>query len=353
MQLGTILLIGWTMLWGVYGLAGWGDRFESLDLRSNVFRSLFCVTAPDQRPTIAPAIARLPLPLPRDYLVGLDRQAIDMEGPHRAYLAGQWRRPGWWYYYFYGIGVKEPCGTLTLAGCSLVLWSAVWTVPGWRKKVSQVRRRHLVAATLTAVCPLGILLIASLQTGLNEHVRYVMAVLPFLYLLASGFAARRLIFCRFREITTAAILTYVCISSAMAYPHSLSYFNELAGGPANGINHLSASNIDWGQDLLSLAHWKERMVPVGPIYLAYAGRVNPNIAGIEYQIPPRHLPSVHELTPGWYAISVSFVQGRRYAAQTPDGAYIDSDEDALAYFRDRAPSGRVGYSILLYHVVDR
>jgi len=32
-------------------------------------------------------------------------------------------------------------------------------------------------------------------------------------------------------------------------PHYLAYFNELAGGPANGFKELADSNLDWGQDL--------------------------------------------------------------------------------------------------------
>ena len=39
----------------------------------------------------------------------------------------------------------------------------------------------------------------------------------------------------------------VAVGSSLAiYPHSLSYFNELAGGPTKGHYHLIDSNIDWG-----------------------------------------------------------------------------------------------------------
>lgn len=43
-------------------------------------------------------------------------------------------------------------------------------------------------------------------------------------------------------------------SSLWIYPHSLSYFNESIGGPLNGPEHLLGSNVDWGQDLLSMFH---------------------------------------------------------------------------------------------------
>jgi hypothetical protein len=44
-------------------------------------------------------------------------------------------------------------------------------------------------------------------------------------------------------------------SSLWYYPHSLSYFNELVGGPMGGPKHLLDSNIDWGQDLFYLKDW--------------------------------------------------------------------------------------------------
>jgi hypothetical protein len=42
---------------------------------------------------------------------------------------------------------------------------------------------------------------------------------------------------------------------ARIHPHYLAYFNELSGGPSKGYLHLSDSNVDWGQDLPSLAKW--------------------------------------------------------------------------------------------------
>lgn len=41
------------------------------------------------------------------------------------------------------------------------------------------------------------------------------------------------------------------------YPHSLAYFNQSAGGPINGHQHLIHSNLDWGQDLWLVQDWME------------------------------------------------------------------------------------------------
>jgi hypothetical protein len=43
-------------------------------------------------------------------------------------------------------------------------------------------------------------------------------------------------------------LCWLAASSLWVYPHSLSYFNEAAGGPLRGAEHLLGSNSDWGQD---------------------------------------------------------------------------------------------------------
>ncbi len=53
-------------------------------------------------------------------------------------------------------------------------------------------------------------------------------------------------------ITVATALLATTASTLSVYPHQFAYFNELAGGPENGHKHLLHSNLDWGQDFLSL-----------------------------------------------------------------------------------------------------
>ncbi|HJT36338.1 MAG TPA: hypothetical protein VJ783_30225 [Pirellulales bacterium] len=42
-------------------------------------------------------LARLPVPLPRDYVQGIDRQRADFEEGMRSYLHGHWSPRGWWH----------------------------------------------------------------------------------------------------------------------------------------------------------------------------------------------------------------------------------------------------------------
>lgn len=58
--------------------------------------------------------------------------------------------------------------------------------------------------------------------------------------------------------STSLIIVLGCwlvTSSLWLYPHSLSYFNEVIGGPLNGPRHLLGSNVDWGQDLRYVKWW--------------------------------------------------------------------------------------------------
>ena len=71
-------------------------------------------------------LGELPMPVPRQYLIGFDIQRHDFEDPPGpSYLRGQWKEGGWWYYYLYGLGVKTPHGTqLLLALVAVFLtWS--------------------------------------------------------------------------------------------------------------------------------------------------------------------------------------------------------------------------------------
>jgi 4-amino-4-deoxy-L-arabinose transferase-like glycosyltransferase len=183
----------------------------------------------------------LRIPVPHQYVLGIDAQKRDFEDFHSpSYLRGEWKQGGWWYYYLYAIFVKTPHGMQCL-------FLAVIAALALGKL--HVRRRD----SLVLLAPGALIVaIASFETGINHHMRYVLPFFGFgLVLLGASFLflinGRNLL-----RIPTAALLLWSICSSAFIYPHSLAYFNELAGGPQNGHRHLLHSNIDWGQDLLML-----------------------------------------------------------------------------------------------------
>ena len=45
------------------------------------------------------------------------------------------------------------------------------------------------------------------------------------------------------------------VASLFAYPNYLVYFNQIAGGPSRGGEHLADSNLDWNQNMIRFAKY--------------------------------------------------------------------------------------------------
>ena len=276
----------------------------------------------------------LPVPLPANYLRGLDTQRLDFESKLWSYLRGSWRRGGWWYYYLYALAIKVPLG----AWCALGL-ATVLTVyrPSY---FTQARDEAFLLAPAVAVVAF-----VSTQTGFNHHIRYVLPAFPFMMIFASKVARAAKGHRAVRALTSVA-LTWSVVSSLSVYPHSLSYFNGLAGGPKGGHSHLLNSNVDWGQDILFLRRWLQRHPEVQLAGLAYEYQkiFDPAVVGIGAPKPPvdvrwARLDVNKDVEvgprPGWYAVSVSLLHDRMHG---------------FDYFNEYGPDSRAGYSILIYHL---
>ena len=301
-------------------------------------------------------LGALPVPLPREYLLGLDEQAFEANpglpgGGYALALRGEIRRGGWWWYDLYALLVKLPLAIPILA---LLATAAAALVPAARQSV---------AGELFWMAPAIVLItVMSAMTGLDIGVRYDLPILPFLFvglarvahpdvLAWLGHAGRAFL---------AAALAWMTMGTLLVHPHELSYFNELAGGPRGGPRHLLDSNIDWGQDLLELRRVLDRQGVSEPIGLAYFGAVDPALAGLRYHLPPRDprvIPPGHEvasdgptLPPGVYAVSVNFLYGLPHRLLGPGGESVASDERAFAYFRTLRPFMHAGWSIELFRV---
>jgi hypothetical protein len=137
--------------------------------------------------------------------------------------------------------------------------------------------------------------------------------------------------------------------SIWRFPYYIPFFNLAAGGPDNGANLLADSNLDWGQDLPSLANYLKANNVSTPTYLSYFGQADPDYYGINsitlpgWPPPPTDpaRPKFNPLNPssGMYAISASNLIG----VQLPQ-------PDTFGYFRARQPAARVGESIYMYNV---
>lgn len=265
--------------------------------------------------------AGLPIPLPRDYVVGFDAVKRDTErGEFGSYLLGEWSARGWWYSDLVAFAAKTPIPILALlAAAPFFLW----------------RARLAPAPLLELLVPAGVLLAAMVFLNkLDIGLRYLLPVYPLLYLsTASVWGGLR---GRASRWLPAGILASAAATAVWAHPSYVSYFNVAAGGAANGHRILIDSNLDWGQDLYRLKPALERLGVEGEIGLLYYGHVDPVLYGIRYA-----------LVPSWeirnvVAVSVNYLMGHTYPATSADGRAVPIGRDHLAWLRGREPVARAG-----------
>jgi len=338
LQLAAILLLAVYAINVGYGFEGTFTPLEDFEFVSQTLNGQTEPRAVGNRFDDT-ALGEVPIPLPRNYVRGIDMQKSDFERRKWSYLRGELKLGGWWYYYLYAIGVKVPLGTLLCVGLAIVCAVLGWGAPRrWRHEL-------VVLAPCVAV-----LVLVSSQTGFNRYLRYLLPAFPFAFVWLGQIAEEVDLRSRWVARVAVLLLSFSIISSLSVVPHSLSYFNELAGGPERGPEHLLDANIDWGQDLLHLKGWYDDHPDARPLHLAYFGFVHPQLAGLEFETtPPGLIPgeeTEHNLLelgpqPGWYAVSVNHVYGY---------THWDEDKPYYAYFRHFTPVDRVGYTILIYHI---
>jgi hypothetical protein len=341
LQFGASLLVALYVLNLAYGFDGSVSRLGSFDFSSRTFsgRSDSRTGNRFQQSWAS----NLPVPLPRQFVLGLDLQQRDFEAfPHRSYLRGEWKHGGWPHYYLYALAVKTPIG-LWLLGLTAVTWGIVRCAsPGRVDEVPQRRDRAMGIAILALPAVLLFVTVSS-QRSFNHHFRYVLPCFgPAIVLISSVALSTR----RSVRLWTLGCTLWLVVSSASVAPHSLSYFNELAGGPRNGSAHLLHSNVDWGQGLIALDHWMKQHPERRPMFLAYHGFYSPTDWGLDVQPPPQgpfwdERPHDRSFRPGWYAISVNYLRGAEWRLD---------NRDAYRPLLDHEPSAWCGGAIAMYQV---
>jgi len=294
------------------------------------------------------SLARLPVPVPRCLVEGVDVQKRDFDRGLRSYLKGQWRDGGWWYYYLFGFLVKEPIGFQLMLGASVC--HGLWHYRRWTRE--SIRKWFLVALPAVAIFAL-----LSSQTGFSHHMRYLLPAYPFLFIIAS----RTISLGRFWKWCSYVCLTWQVAAVMWFAPHWMSYFNELAGGPRNGHKWLLDSNIDWGQDVLLLTEWLDRNPEAGQIYAALFTLFDPTDIGLNFRLaPPFRRGDYLALSPdgergpqpGWYAISITQLRGHHFHVFDGNGNRYLSLGDYQWIYENLEPVDMIGYSIYIYHITE-
>lgn len=284
------LLIALFALNSAYLFRGTGRTMDGYAFQSQILQRVQEMFGP---------FGSIPIPLPADYLLGLDQQRHIMEGGHPVFLDGVWRFEGGFRDYFAkAVWYKMPHTTqlICLLGV-LQIFAGGNSVQRWQR----------LAILLPAVLLFSIASLSSMQLG----IRYLLPAFPFVFLNAALLFPKRLADLRLRHLLIVLLFCLLPLS-LRHHPHHIPYFNELAGGPADGHLHLLDSNVDWGQGLLELRDYLERQ-DVNQPFLAYFGAVNPRDLAIRFRVPPKaDLPHVlwPRIEPGLYAVSRNFAYGR-------------------------------------------
>ena len=247
--------------------------------------------------------AALPLPVPHDFLFGLDLKLADIQrGGYPGYVLGEWSNEGRWYYYILAFLVKETPLTIALIIAAIGLGLFRRSKQEWY------------------YCGLPVVAILFPLTFFNNQqlgIRYILPIFPFLFIL-SGTSIKWLmnnVSRSWRVPVGCMLLLSWLISSLWSFPNYLGYFNSPSLAIASDTYYLLDSNLDWGQDLYRLKSISDKNEPIS---LLYWGETSPHHYNINYVVPDVD----HPPKSGVVAISENFLNGYDYFTPTPDGKFI-------------------------------
>ncbi len=294
----------------------------------------------------------LPIPLPSNFVLGIDFLKAEVEEKKWSFLMGKWQHGSWPYYYVLTTLFKTPEPTLIAA------------LVGFNVLLIGIRRNLVDPKVISMFLFLGIPSVVafasvSLQGGFNHHHRYVLPIYPFLFSLAAFVASptalqvlRGRLFCTGPNRCGIAVLlgTTLCIlmigSTLRVHPHYTSYFNTISGGPNHGWRLLGFSNIDWGQDVQLVDRWIRRHPECRPLSIELGDfGVGRNLLEMPSTSPPL-LPkggSIEEVRTDetqWWIISVTKL-------------YNLPETDGLEYLQQVEPTERIAFAYHVYRIDSR
>ncbi len=239
--------------------------------------------------------SNLQLPAPALYNGLRDLRNVNRSAPS-SYLLGKVKDGGWWYFYPVAIVVKTPLAVLLLA-----LIGSISLTRGWFRTRTDWQRPVPIVAFLAPI-------VAAAPTRLDIGVRHVMPVFAFLSMLAAvgavivwnwwpGRASGSQTESRVTvgRAITVVLLAWFVVSSALAHPDYLSYFNELGG--SNPANILVISDVDWGQDFTRTSTYL-RQQNIQHVSVASDNYFDPATLGF----PETTLLKCREAATGWVVI---------------------------------------------------
>jgi hypothetical protein len=269
-----------------------------------------------------------------DWARGLKQQLVrgDLGDPHY-FLNGEISSTGWWTYFVHVLAIKTPPGTLILAAAAVAAWR---------------RGRRVIARDVAFLfAPAVVYFLAMSASRIDIGWRVLLPAYPALILLAAR-SATLIPETGAGRAAGWGIVVGLVLPVVAEFRHlgkELSYANGLYVSRADLHEHLSDSNIDWGQGLGALS---ARLREDGEfvIYFSYAGTVRPEAHAIRCERLPGWgmyvRPTADRVDPAgrvFVAVSVSNLQG----------TYL-RDPTTYHWLRAYEPVSRTDDSIWLFDV---
>jgi hypothetical protein len=245
-------------------------------------------------------LGSIPVPLPYEFVRGIDTQKLDFERGFTSYAAGLTSNHGWWWYYLYCLLLKGRLVVWFLFIEVLVMFYIV-RLPGGDEDSCHYRYR-LWDDTFIAFPAVAIFVFVSMNTGFSEHSRYIIPMLPFLYL----FLARITLLQTARKV---AIFVAACaaVNILPTYPYCISHF-ESPFSDESKIQYLVGSNVDWGQSAYEIKEWCDTHVEARPRYVSYTRSMSFD----RMQIKDDGDFPEYQRKPGWMIISANDIHNEKY-----------------------------------------
>jgi hypothetical protein len=255
-------------------------------------------------------MGRIPFPLPALYVNALDAQMFKKELYFNYYLMGHLSKQGFPQYFLMALALKTPLPLLGFVLGAFVL--------SFRKTT----RFTEIALWLP---PLLFVTVFSLYIKVDLGVRYMLPIMPFLVVLASGAFVR---LWQWRRELAGALAAMSCASLLFVFGNPLAYFNTLSGGDANKHLFLVESNLDWGQNLVRLKNYMDKN-DIETVRLASYTLAAPQAYGIKSEWAPC------EPDKGVIAISVNYLHGV--------DPFLNRPRDCFDWLRNRKPDAILGH----------
>ncbi|OGZ96409.1 MAG: hypothetical protein A3J10_03285 [Candidatus Sungbacteria bacterium RIFCSPLOWO2_02_FULL_54_10] len=324
------------------------------------------------RPMVDLDLALIKNPVTRpfaEYLLGFLMVQQRSAGGNTAYFLGEVSAAGSRWYFPVLYVLKEPLPIHLLTAIALALAAAKYRASRRIQKERRGMLRRWIAghfAEFSAFVFIAVYWAFSVQSPLNIGIRHVLPTFPFLYLLVARQIADAIVRHRknnprnlgewlkdmyqkyiaslARYALVAVLFVWLAAETIFVFPSFLSYYNQLAGGTAQGWRIAVDSNYDWGQDLKRLAQFaQENNIP--SLALDYFGGADPSYYFVSTSFVPWQ--SARGPAHGWFAVSAST---RQSAFGEPAPGFSRRPEDSYEWLKDYDPVARAGASIFIYRL---